>query len=237
MITYNSPNFNNIIDKIEEILKNNKIDVQDSQQVMPNVVIHAVASYIQSILEPSNKFLSVSCPKCGKIHLAPMESTYERCVIFKVRSILLKITITIPRLICGNCGGTHAALPCFCIPLKRYSKQAILSIAKEASCTTTEEVAAKLNMESKQVRRFVNLVLEASSNILQLFHMHPMLFNTSISPKTKLHDLINALPGSITQIYFEQFKNIFLYEKNSRKLHFNYADYQIREITKPSKTF
>ena len=222
MVTYNSIKFNNIVDKITQTLQENKIDIQDAEETVPIIVMHNIAKYLQSSLEPVCKFASVSCPKCGNIHLIPMESTYKRNIIFRIGNILLKFKITIPRLICENCSSTHAVLPDFCIPFKQYSNECILSVAEEASITSTEKVADKLNIEPKQVRRLVNIVKANKNNILLIYQMYKNKFNENIDLSFKLYILIQALPSNITELYFIQFKSIFLYLQNKRKIYINY---------------
>ena len=221
MISYNSLNFNNIANKIEQILQN-KIDVTDVFQTIPIAVMHNVVNYVHEELKPVNKFVSVPCPKCEKYHLIPMESTYNRNIIFRVGNVLLKIKINISRLICENCGSTHAVLPDFCIPFKQYSNQAILSIVREASLTSTEKAANKLNIEPKQVRRFVNIVEANKNSIVLLYHTYINEFNFNIDSNSKLYVLIRALPNNIAKLYFKQFKSIFLYVHNKRKIYINY---------------
>jgi len=219
MVTYNSVKFNNIIVEIEKILKNNKIDIEDTEAAISIAAIADITSYVQSILEPPSKFVSTLCPKCAKPHLVPIELTYKRNIIFRLGNILIKLKITISRLKCENCGSKPAILPDFCIPFKQYSTQCILSIAEEASISSTEETASKLNIEPKQVRRLVNIVKSNKNNILLIYQMHKKEFNENINANFKLYILIKALPNNIAELYFNQFKSIFLYVQKRRKIY------------------
>ena len=219
MITYNSPKFNNIIKKITKILLKSSINLQDAEQQIPESVINDINNYISKILEPQCKFLSTPCPCCGKTHLEPFNSTYKRTVIFRIENIIIKLKITVPRLICKNCNSTHALLPDFCIPLKQYSKQAILSIASEASKSSTENVAKNLNVESKQVRRFLNIVEHNKNNILLIHQKNPSVFSTKIDANSNIQQLIKAIPNNFTEIFYEEFRSIFLYIKGKRKIY------------------
>ena len=136
---------------------------------------------------------------------------------------MIKVKIVVPRLICENCNSTHAVLPDFCIPLKQYSKQAVLEITKNALETSTEDVANKLNIESKQVRRFVNLLKKQVHNICLINRIHNSKFKNS----TKLYTLLKHLPENISKIYFENFNTIFLYEATKRNLYLRYAKLSI----------
>ena len=176
MITYNSIKFNQICDEIEEILINNNIDLKDAEQSIDKNIINNLTAHINNYLEPANKFTHTPCPKCGKTHLVPMQISYFRNVIFKINNILIKLNITLPRLICNNCGSTHSVLPCFCVPFKQYSKQAILEIVAQVKNTSTQKVADQLDIGSKQVRRFVNLFNFFKNDILLLYHLHPNKF-------------------------------------------------------------
>ena len=223
MISYNTPEFNNIIKKITHTLENTGINIEDYEQYIPISAIEIITEYFHTMLEPVNKFVSTPCPKCSNTHLIPMKSTYKRNVIVRIENILLKIKITIDRLICENCGSTHAVLPDFCVPEKQYSKQAVLSIVEEASLTSTEAVADRLNADPKQIRRLVNIVKANKNNILLIYQVYKNEFNENIDSNSKLYVLIKSLPTNITELYFKQFKSIFLYLHNKRKI---YIDYQ-----------
>lgn len=223
MITYNSNKYNNLIKQIVKILKINNINTDDSEQMISSDIIEVITQKVQLCVVSAENFLSEKCPKCGKTHLKIFSSTYSRNIIFKVNNVLIKVKITIPRLICENCNSTHAVLPDFCVPLKQYSKQAILDIASLALNTTTESVANNLNIESKQVRRFVNLVKKEVNNIGLINKILDSKFKNS----TKLYTIIKHLPKEISKIYFENFNTIFLYENNKRNLYIRYSKLSI----------
>ena len=227
MITYFSPKFNKINQKIKEILLNNDINIYDCEYAIPNNIIKSIEIYISSIIEPACKFVVVPCPKCKKIHLIPMESTYQRNIIFKIENILLKVKINIPRLKCSNCGSTHAVLPSFCVPFKQYSKQAILEIVTETSESSTESVAEKLNIESRQIRRFVNIVKDLINNVLQLSKIYPSKFENNINVNSSLPTIIKSLPNEFEELYFKQFRIIFLYKKIKRKIYMEFKKLSI----------
>ena len=89
MITYNSIKFNQICDEIEEILINNNIDLKDAEQSIDKNIINNLTAHINNYLEPANKFTHTPCPKCGNIHLSPMQSNYSSNVIFKIENLLI----------------------------------------------------------------------------------------------------------------------------------------------------
>ena len=156
-----------------------------------------------------------------------MESTYQRNVIFKIENILLKFKICVPRLKCSNCGSTHAVLPSFCVPFKQYSKQAILEIVTETSESSTETLAERLNIESKQVRRFVNIVKNLIDNILQLSKIYTSKFEYNITINSSLHTIIQALPNDFDELYFKEFRIIFLYKRIKRKIYMEFKKLSI----------
>lgn len=227
MITYFLHKFNKINQKIKESLLNNDINIYDCEAVIPINIIESIKIYISSLLEPTYKFVSVPCPKCAKTHLIPMESTYQRNVIFKIENILLKFKICVPRLKCSNCGSTHAVLPSFCVPFKQYSKQAILEIVTETSESSTETLAERLNIESKQVRRFVNIVKNLIDNILQLSKIYTSKFEYNITINSSLHTIIQALPNDFDELYFKEFRIIFLYKRIKRKIYMEFKKLSI----------
>lgn len=223
MITYNSLNFNKLIKQISKNLEDNNIDTTDSQAIIPNELLEIITSKVQSCILPTDKFLSEKCPKCGQTHLGIFPSSYSRNVIFKVNNILLKVKVVVPRLICNNCNSTHAVLPDFCVPLKQYSKQAILEIASLASKTSSQVAADTLNVEAKQVRRFVNLVKRHKEQL----NLIGNILGSKFKDFAKLHTLIKYLPLNITEIYFDNFNTIFLYEASERNLYLQYSKLSI----------
>ena len=222
MITYSSPKYNNLSKKIIEILKFNNIDTFDSESTIPENVLSTITLLVQECIIPSDKFLTEKCPKCGKNHLKLFNSTYSRNVILKINNILIKVKLVVPRLICENCSSTHAVLPDFCVPLKKYSKDAIIEIVNLAIEKGTEEVAATLNIDSKQVRRFINVVRSAICNLSVLAYKLKVTMEFILYKLKDLYRLIKQIPN-ITEKYFEEFRSIFLYEKNKRNLYIEYS--------------
>ena len=216
------PTNENIPKKITEILINNNINIQDAEQTLPDSIIKDIQDHISTLLEPADKFLSVPCPKCGKLHLEPFLTTYKRNIIFRIENVLVKIKITVPRVKCDNCNSTHALLPDFCIPLKQYSNQAVLSIASEADKTSTEDVATKLNIDSKQVRRFVNIVKSNMNNILLIHTKQEASFKSKIDCNSSVNVIIESLPENFTELFFEEYSYVFLYIKNKRELYMQF---------------
>ena len=202
MITYKSNKFNDIIEKITEVLRSNNININDSEQNVPENITNELQLYISSLLAPSSQFVSTPCPKCGKVHLEPFLSFYQRNVIFRIGNLLVNIKLSIPRVKCCNCGSTHALLPDFCVPLKRYSNQAIISIATEASITSTEIVAEKLNIDSKQVRRCVNIIKSNINNILLLYHKCMEYFKSKIFSNSSIADILYSMPQNFVELFF-----------------------------------
>lgn len=222
MITYSSPKYNNLSKKIIEILNFNNIDTFDSESIIPKNVLNTITLLVQECVNSSNKFLTEKCPKCGKNHLKLFNSTYSRNVILKINNILIKVKLVVPRLICENCSSTHAVLPDFCVPLKRYSKDAIIEIVNLAIEKGTDEVAATLNIDSKQVRRFINVVRSAICNLSVLAYKLKVTMEFILYKLKDLYRLIKQIPN-ITEKYFEEFRTIFLYEKKRRELYIEYS--------------
>lgn len=226
MITYNSPKYNNLNKKILEILEFNNIDTLDAETVIPVSVLETIALVVQECLISADKFLTEKCPKCGKTHLKILNSQYPRNIFLKVNNPLIKVKILVPRLICENCGSTHAVLPDFCVPLKRYSKDAIAEIANMAAKDGTENTAATLNIEAKQIRRFVNVVKSFLGNVSVLAHKLKITLEFIQYQLKELYELLKQIPN-ITEKYFEEFRSIFLYEKNRRNLYIEYSKLSI----------
>lgn len=227
MITYTSHNFNKINEKFTQILNENKINIYDPEQNISDNLINQLENYLINTLESSNSFVATPCPKCGKRHLSPIQSAYKRNIIFKVSNLLIHLKIQIFRMKCSNCGSTHAVLPDFCIPFKRYSKQAIIEIAIEASETSTENISEKLNIDPKQIRRVVNIVKDANNNILQLSKIYPTKLKNNITIDSNLHTIIQELPKDLEELYFKEFRVIFLYKKIKRKIYINFKKLSI----------
>ena len=227
MITYNSIKFNQICDEIEEILINNNIDLKDAEQSIDKNIINNLTAHINNHLEPASKFTCTHCPKCGYIHLSPMQSSYSRNIIFKIENLLIKVKISVQRLICNNCGSTHSILPSFCVPFKQYSKQAILEIVSQADKTSSQVVADKLNIESKQVRRFIKLFYSFKNDILLLYQMYPNEFNQKFDKAFNASVVISSLSTSFENIFFKEFKKIYLYIKVQRQIYITYEKLSI----------
>ena len=228
MITYNSLKFNNLDKKIAKILINNNVNIDDSQAFIDQNIITSIEEYITNCLEPVTNFTSLPCPKCGNKHLVPMQSSYSRNVIFKIKNILIKLNITIPRLICDNCASTHSILPCFCLPFKQYSKQAILEIVAQADKTSTQTVADELDIESKQVRRFVNLFDSFKNDIFLLYQMYPSKFSKKLDNNSTVNIIIKSLSVEFEEMYFREFRKIYLYIKNRRRIYIGFRNYQFK---------
>ena len=222
MITYNSPKYNNLKENILKILEFNNIDIFDAEAIIPQDVLDTITLQVQECIISNDKFLMKKCPKCGKFHLKPFNSSYSRSVILKINNILIKVKIIVTRLICDNCGSTHVVLPDFCIPLKQYSKDAILEIVITATETSADSVADDLNIEVRQVRRFISLVKIFLPNLSLLIKELELLINFVDNSLKNLYALLEKIPN-ITEVYFNSFKIIFLYITKKRFLYFEYA--------------
>ena len=222
MISYSSPKYNNLIEKILEIFKINNIDTLNSEVEIPANVLETITAMVQECLISNDKFLSEKCPKCGKTHLKPFSSSYCRNVILKINNILLKVKLVVPRLICENCGSTHAVLPDFCVPLKQYSRDTIVEIVVKASESSADKVADDLNIEVRQIRRFIKLVKSFLPNLSLLIKELKILINLIEVSLKNLYIFLKEIPN-ITEIYFDNFKTIFLYKVQRRFLYFEYA--------------
>lgn len=223
MITYTSHNFNKINEKFTQILNENKINIYDPEQNISDNLINQLENYLINTLESSNSFVATPCPKCGKKHLSPIQSAYKRNIIFKVSNLLIHLKFPIFRMKCSNCGATHAVLPNFCVPFKQYSKQAILEIVIEADNSTTETVANNLEIEPKQVRRMVNIVKSYKNNILYVSKVYQNKFVGNIDVDINLSKIIKALPDNFDEVYFKEFKTIFLYIQRKRKIYIMFS--------------
>ena len=222
MITYNSQKYNNLKENILKTLEFNNVDTFDAEAIIPQDVLGTITLQVQECLISTDNFLTKKCPKCGKAHLKSFSSSYSRNIILKINNILIKVKLVVPRLICENCGSTHAVLPDFCVPLKQYSKDAILEIVIKAIESSVDDVADDLNIEVKQVRRFISLVKFFLPNLSLLVKEVNILINFVEISLKKLYQLLDKLPN-ITEIYFSNFKTIFLYITKKRFLYFEYA--------------
>lgn len=222
MITYNSSKYNNLSKKILEILNFNNIDTLDSESTTPQNVLDTIAMLIQECVIASDNFLTEKCPKCGKTHLRLFNSSYSRNVIIKVNNILIKVKLVVPRLICENCGSTHAILPDFCVPLKQYSKDTILEIVIKATESSVDNIANDLNIEARQVRRFISLVKSFLPRLSLLAKELEIIINFIEITLKNLSILLNKM-SNITETYFNSFKSIFLYRPIRRFLYFEYV--------------
>ena len=156
-----------------------------------------------------------------------MQSSYSRNIIFKIENLLIKVNISVQRLICNNCGSTHSILPSFCVPFKQYSKQAILEIVSQADKTSSQVVADKLNIESKQVRRLIKLFYSFKNDILLLYQMYPNEFNQKFDKAFNASVVISSLSTSFENIFFKEFKKIYLYIKVQRQIYITYEKLSI----------
>ena len=116
-------------------------------------------------------------------------------------------------IIGGGAAGMMAAI---------YSKDAIIEIVNLAIEKGTDEVAATLNIDSKQVRRFINVVRSAICNLSVLAYQLKVTMEFILYKLKDLYRLIKQIPN-ITEKYFEEFRSIFLYEKNKRNLYIEYS--------------
>ena len=98
-----------------------------------------------------------------------------------------------------------------------------MEIASIASKSSSQAVADVLNIDSKQVRRFINLVKKQINAVNLLKN----ILNFKFKNFTKLHTFIKYLPKNISKIYFENFNTIFLYELSNRNLYLRYAKLSI----------
>ena len=89
------------------------------------------------------------------------------------------------------------------MPLKKYSKDAIIEIVNLAIEKGTEEVAATLNIDSKQVRRFINVVRSAICNLSVLAYQLKVTMEFILYKLKDLYRLIKQIPN-ITEKYFEE---------------------------------
>ena len=58
MITYNSPKFNKIIEEFTQILKENKVNIFDSEEEIPENIIQIFQNHLANKLESSSSFVS-----------------------------------------------------------------------------------------------------------------------------------------------------------------------------------
>ncbi len=98
-----------------------------------------------------------------------------------------------------------------------------MEISSIASKNSSQAVADALNIDSKQVRRFINLVKKQIDNVKLLSN----ILNSKFRNFTKLYTFIKYLPKDISKKYFENFNTVFLYEHFNRNLYLQYAKLSI----------
>lgn len=212
MITCKSLKINNLNEKfykkILDILTNTyNLDINDPYEVPSKEATSAVSSLFEDFFHVSNfKSIRAKCPNCGKYHLEPFNSSYSRKVYLLVGSIVIRFNITVERAKCSNCNKTHSLLPEILIPFKRYSKISILDIAKLTENNTVEEVSHNLNMDSRQVFRFRQFVLDFMDSVVLISKE----YNWENLNYFSLAKFINTIPSDITKIFFDEFSKIFL---------------------------
>ena len=140
---------------------------------------------------------------------------------------MISCNLTIPRMKCRNCGSTHALLPDFIVPEKEYSVQAILSIAEDADKSSAYKVSKELGIDEKTVRRIVDLANKVKNNVILIYDKNSDKFKKTIYGSSSISDIIEALPDEFMSMYFEEFRIVFLYIRNKRKLYMEYEKFSI----------
>jgi hypothetical protein len=151
--------------------------------------------------------LALPCPKCGakKPHWTE-HATYTRYLIaFENRSPVVH-TITILRIACSSCGGTHAVLPEIIIPYSSHSLLFILMVLRDYYLThmTVRELCDKYMVTPSTLYAWKHL-----------FEIHKRLWlgileDVSTKPLTFLSSLPTRRTSDELALFFQSHVQSFL---------------------------
>lgn len=134
----------------------------------------------------------LECAYCGSSSLIKY-GTYKRNVCYIDNNKLVNNTIDIKRVICKECGHTHALIPSFIIPYKISLLDVILSGIKDEELTICISFDT-INCWNKEFNKFLPYI------------------KTMLKEKDK-NEIINKLKEDINDIYkrfYVQYKKIFM---------------------------
>lgn len=127
----------------------------------------------------------LECPTCGSTNIIKWGS-YKRNINYLNEFVIEYNTINIKRVMCKNCGKTHALIPYFIVPYKTNSLDIILkSLLNDINIDISFDTLTKWN---KDFNKFIPYLKTMFSNI----------------PKLEIIKLLNA----DILYYFVEFFNI-----------------------------
>jgi len=116
-----------------------------------------------------------ACPSCGAAGRCSPHGPYLRCMISICDGARKEHEISVPRVICGSCGSTHALLADVLIPYSSYSLRFILHVLRayfyrnctvEALCERFSIAISTLYEWMHLFKTHANLWLSALQQIL-----------------------------------------------------------------------
>ena len=221
MITYFLQKFNKINQKIKESLLNNDINIYDCEAVIPINIIESIKIYISSLLEPTYKFVSVPCPKCAKTHLIPMESTYQRNVIFKLDLAkydgeLKEIAIYINEISNGLENAVNGKLKS-----ERLKTELITNVSHDIKTPLTSiinyvDLLKQEDIKDEKIKEYVSILDNKSQRLKKL--IEDLVEASKVSSgnikldkqKINLVELINQTVGEFSDKFNEKNLNVLI---------------------------
>lgn len=103
-----------------------------------------------------------TCPFCGASHNCSFHASYERNLIDFISGRPVYHRICVHRVICSNCGHTHAILPDMIIPYSTYGIFFILRVVAEylLHSGSVESICSRFSITHSMLYRWYRLYLE-----------------------------------------------------------------------------
>ena len=99
------------------------------------------------------------CPACGSKGQCKLHAYYGRNIIDFTGGKRHQEKVTVPRMMCGSCGHTHAVLPDVLVPYSSYSLLFILRVLADVFLLnhTQEKVCEDYEISMKLLRKWIRL--------------------------------------------------------------------------------
>lgn len=103
-----------------------------------------------------------TCPYCGASHCCSDHASYDRNLIDFISGKPVYHRISVSRVICSNCGHTHAILPDLIIPYSTYGLFFILRVIAEYLMhrSSVEQLCLRFSITHSMLYRWFSLFLE-----------------------------------------------------------------------------
>lgn len=186
---------------LQHMSEDNNMVLQCFKEVNENQTIQDL---IQEYEEQLNR--KVYCPCCKSVNVIA-HGSYERNVVYHIENKKIETKIQIKRILCKECGHTHAILPDFLIPGKQHCLKFIENIMEEM---TTEKSVKEIEQEysiSRQLmsywkKELIGLKGKLSSLLLV------------IEFAEIVHE-INRIKQEFMKKYYENYKEIYRMQKKN----------------------